>query len=108
MKRNLDQVMTDLDGKDFGDKATLKQVCFGAISTPMQGDDQIPLDKKMKQYSLLQKINAGGEVDLSAEDIALIKERGGKLFPILVFGRMVDALENEPALKVVPNEPAAS
>jgi len=103
MKRNLDVIMSDLDGKEFADKATLKLVCFGAISSPIQGDDQITIDKKMRQYSLLQKINAGGEADLSAEDIALIKERAAKLYPILVFGRLVDALESELQLKVVPD-----
>lgn len=99
MKRNLDQIMTDLDGKDFGDKATLKMVCFGAISTPMQEDAAIPMDKRLRQYALLQKINAGGEVDLTADDMVLIKERAAKLYPILVFGRLVDALESEPQLK---------
>mgnify|MGYP003394722859 CR=1 FL=1 len=106
MKRNLDQVMTDLDGKEFVDKATLKMVCFGAVSNPIQGDAEMPLEKKMKQYALLQKINAGGECDLSAEEISLIKERGSKLFPILIFGRMTDLLESEPGLKVVKGEPA--
>ena len=100
MKRNLEQLMTDLNGDEFGDKATLKMVCFGAVSTLMQGDEAIPLDKKMKQYQLLQKINAGGECDLSAEEIALIKERGSKLFPILIFGRMVDILEETPLAAV--------
>ena len=106
MKRNLDQIMTDLDGKEFGDKATLKMVCFGAISTSIDGDAAISLDKKIKQYALLQKINAGGEADLSAEDIALIKERAAKLYPILVFGRLVDALESEPGLKAVKGDAA--
>ncbi len=101
MKRNLDQVMTDLDGKEFADKATLKMVCFGAVSNPIQGDDALPMDKKMKQYALLQKINAGGVSDLSAEDIALIKERAAKLYPILIFGRTADLLESEPDLKSV-------
>ena len=50
---------------------------------------------KMKQYALLQKINAGGEVDFTAEDITLIKERAGKLYPILIFGRMTDMLEKD-------------
>ena len=103
MRRNLDRIMTDLDGKEFADKATLKLVCFGAVSTPIQGDDAIPMDKKLKQYALLQKINAGGEADLSAEEIALIKERAAKLYPILVFGRLVEALESEPQLKAVPD-----
>ena len=107
MKRNLDVVMTDLDNKEFADKATLRLVCFGAVSNPIQGDAEMPLDKKMKQYALLQKINAGGEVDLSAEEIALIKERAGKLFPILIFGRMTDLLESEPKLATVPKGESA-
>lgn len=106
MKRNLDQVMTDLDGKEFGDKATLKMVCFGAVSTPMQGDDQIPMEKKLKQYALLQKINVGGVVDLTAEEISLVKERASKLYPILIFGRLVDALEGDPKLESVKGDAA--
>ncbi len=103
MKRNLEQVMTDLDNKEFADKATLRLVCFGAVSTPMQGDDQIPMEKKLKQYQLLQKVNAGGEADLTAEEIALIKERAAKLYPILVFGRLIDLLEGEPLKAVKPD-----
>jgi hypothetical protein len=95
MKRNLDQVMTDLDGKDFQDKATLKTIVFNALASPMQEDSSMSIDKKMKQYALLQTINKGGEVELTAEDISLIKERGCKIFPLIVFGRMVEMLEQD-------------
>ncbi len=78
-------------------------IIFGAVSTPMQGDDQIPMEKKLKQYQLLQKVNAGGEADLTAEEIALIKERAAKLYPILVFGRLIDLLEGEPLKAVKPD-----
>jgi len=101
MKRDLNQVMTDLNGDEFADKATLKLMCFSALATPMQEDGAIPMDKKMKQYSLVQKVNAGGIIDLTAEEIALIKERASKLFPLIAFGRMVELLEAEPKLESV-------
>ena len=107
MKRNLDQVMTGLDGEEFEDKATLKQLCFGALSAPLDDDPRMPIDKKMKQYGLIQKVHKGGEVDLTAEEIALIKERAAKAFKnIIVFGRLVDALESEPKLEAVKGSAA--
>ena len=101
MKRNLDQPMTDLEGEPFADDATLKTICFAALAAQIHGDEAMPIDKKMKQYALLQTVNKGGVVDLTAEDIALIKERGNKIFPIIPFGRMCEMLEQDTGPEVV-------
>ena len=106
MKRNLDKIMTGLDGEEFADKATLKQLCFTALATPLDDDARMPIDKKMKQYGLLQRVHAGGDIDLTAEEISLIKERAGKMFQLVVFGRLVETLEAEPKLEAVPKESA--
>jgi hypothetical protein len=107
MKRNLDQVMLDLDGKSLGDKATLKTVCFSAMVAPLEGDQAMTVEVKMKQYALLQAINKGGVVELTAEDIALLKARAAKCLMLVAFGRLCEMLEqeyHEPAdLKVVEN-----
>lgn len=95
MKRNLDTPLVDFDGKAFGDGATLKTVVFTVLSTPMEGDDKMSLDQKMKQYALLQSVHKGGVVDLTAEEITLIKSRGVKMLGIIALGRMCELLETE-------------
>lgn len=106
-KRNLNQAMLDLDHKPFEDKSTLKSACFLALSQTLQGDGDLPLAQKMSQFDLLIRINAGGVVDFTSEEIALIKERARRFFPIIAFGVMCKLLEQEyvepPELKVVDN-----
>ena len=94
MKRDLDQKMLGLNGEEFSDKATLKTVVLTVLFTPAEGDDKIALNKKIEHYQLLQTINKGGVVDLSAEEITLIKHRAAKVpLSILALGRMCDMLE---------------
>ena len=95
MIRDLDQKMYDLDGKEFTDKATLKIVCFGALSTMIQGDETMTVANRMVQYSLLQKINKGGEADLTSDEIVMIKDRAAKLYPVIALGALVKALEKD-------------
>lgn len=95
MKRNLDQPLQTLDGNDFQDKATLKTVIFMALNTPVEGDDKMGVEAKMKQYGLLKTVHKGGIADLTAEDIATIKARGAKVMGLMAFGIMCDMLETE-------------
>lgn len=94
MKRNLDALILQLDGNPFEDKATLKTVVFMAVTTPLQADQHDSVDQKIRLYTLAQKVYQGGEVDLSAEDISLIKDRIGKVFNhVVVIGRAFELLE---------------
>lgn len=95
MKRNLDTPLLTLDGKPFDDNATLKSVVFMVLTAPMEGDDKMSVEAKMKQYGLIKTVHAGGVVDLTAEDITTIKARGAKALSMLAFGLMVDMLEKE-------------
>lgn len=95
MKRDFDQVMLDFDGKPFGDNATLKSVVFMVLSGQLEGDDKAPLDQRLKQYALVQKIHKGGVVDVSAEDITLIKTRAPKCLSLIAMGRLCEMLEQE-------------
>ena len=95
MIRDLDQKMYDLDGKEFTDKATLKTLCFGALSTFIQRDEDMKVADRMVQHSLLNRINKGGEVDLTSDEIVMIKDRAAKLYPIIALGALVKALEKD-------------
>lgn len=109
MKINLDQPILDFKGNPVlienskdKDPLTLKSAFFTALSEPAletnaQGQnvpEQLPADQKMRMYKLCNTIINGGEVDLSVEDIAFIKERVGKVFiSPLVYGRVSEILE---------------
>ena len=106
MKRDFDQAITDLNNDPFQDKATLKSVVFLVLNTPLEGDDRIPLDQKLKQFTLLQSIHKGGVVDISAEDIAFIKTRAARCpLSLIAIGRLCELLEKEyvppPDLRIV-------
>lgn len=95
MKRNFDLPLLELDGTPFADKATLKSVCFLMLTTPLQGDNDLPLDQRLKHYALVQAVHKGGVVDVSAEDIALLKARAAKCLSLIAVGRVCELLEQE-------------
>jgi putative N-acetylmannosamine-6-phosphate epimerase len=100
MKRDLDEAMRDLDGKPFADNATLKQVIFAAVTSQTQDDAAMPVAEKMMLYGLAQAVNRGGVVELTAEQIAVVKARIGKLYPVLVVGEAYRLLEQNSRLPI--------
>lgn len=95
MKRNLDTPILKLDGAEYADKPTLKLICFTAIAEPLPGDEKLTPVDKLKLYALAQKLHAGGVVDLSAEEIAQLKDRIGRGYSALVVGRAFELLEQD-------------
>ena len=87
--------MRDLDGKAFTDKSTLKDVACAALMAQIEGDQAITVDQKLKQFTLLQAVHKGGVVDISAEDITLLKTRAAKCLAIVAVGRLCEMLEKE-------------
>lgn len=101
MKRNFDIEIKNFDGTTMlvpssPDPAaplkalTLKDV---AVSSLNQGDG-LGADEKFSRFTLAMKIHAGGNVDVTAEEIALLKSVIGKApWTPLVLGRCFNALE---------------
>jgi len=91
--KNLDgQVMKDNDGKGNAVDATLKMAIVNAVLAPVQNEKGTD---KIKKYELAMKVHKNKEVDLTAEDISLIKERVGELFPPLIVGQVYNLLEGK-------------
>lgn len=91
--KNLDgQVMKDNDGKGNAVDATLKMAIVNAVLAPVQNEKGTD---KIKKYELAMKVHKNKEVDLAAEDISLIKERVGELFPPLIVGQVYNLLEGK-------------
>ena len=70
--------------------ATLAWVTSEALLRATEEKDG---QKKYQLYSLAMRVGNGGEVEVKAEDIALIKQKIGEQFAPLVVGRAFDLLE---------------
>ncbi len=88
--------MKDVDGEGKAVDATLKLAIVNALLAPAQNEKGVD---KVRTYELAKKVYSvdGDElVELSAEDITLIKEKVGETFPSpLVVGQVFDLLEQK-------------
>jgi len=99
----------DLNGKSFvddvkcpadqtgkrpcDDETTLAVIAMRALLAPYQDEQNLSGEDKFKRFALAMKIKDGGEVPVSAEDIALLKKLIGKLYTPLVVGRAFPLLD---------------
>ena len=84
------QVMMDNDGKGNAIEASLKILLVNAVLAPTEKELGV---EKVKKYELAKMIFKGGEVDLTAEDITLIKKQVGENFAPIVVGQVFEMLE---------------
>lgn len=93
MKLNPTLVLNTLDGeplKDGDTEVTLGQVCVIALLNPKDE----PGSKKAEKYELAIRIKmAVDEVDVSAEEVVLLKEVIGYGYNALVVGQVYRILE---------------
>jgi hypothetical protein len=102
MKIDFNRVLIDLTGEEISEsakepdkKATLKFITMQALMNNVRGDESLSGHDKFKQYELAQKVNTG-VVELTAEEIALIKERIGLAFHTAIIGPAYQLLEGMP------------
>ncbi len=96
------QKLKTLDGKDLKISETdvavdLKTVCIQALIGSTDNDQTIKPEKKIAYYTLAQKINEGGKVDIKSEDIADLKKLIGNnpIMNIVVVGQVYLMLEGK-------------
>lgn len=87
------KTMKDGDGQGNMIDATLKLAVVNALLAPIKGQESGV--EKVKKYELARKVYQNDEVELSAEDISLIKSRIGDMFPALVVGQCFEMLEGK-------------
>jgi hypothetical protein len=97
MKQSLDTPILDLAGERVpginGADFTLRRACQVAIGQNLPGDEQMDLHTKLQLYRLGQKVEAGGEADLTCEEVYLLKKRIGASFHFITVGRCFDLLD---------------
>jgi hypothetical protein len=95
VKVNFSQVLIDLEGSPIVDNG--KPVTLGAITaqallaadpnTPESGDD------KARAYDIATRVYRAGEVEVSVEDVALMKKKIGQFMTAIVVGQTFRMLE---------------
>ena len=93
MKVNFSAEITDLRGnpvKDGDENLTLGAVACSAMLAVMSTDQNLPSAEKVRMFRLAQKAADGGEVEVTAEDVVLLKDRIGTLYGALIVGRVYD------------------
>jgi hypothetical protein len=91
---NLTTSLTDIDGNEFQDKSTVKTAILGSLMNPLPGDETMVADKKVALFKLALKVNdTAADCQLTAEEVAMIKERVGKGYPPLIVGRVFQLLD---------------
>ena len=97
MRIDFSKELTDLEGNpiketiDENSKAiTLRKVCVNAL---MANEDKIEGTEKLKRYQLATKIQKG-TMEVSAEDITLIKSLVGKFYGTVIVGQVYEIFES--------------
>ena len=95
MKRNLDAQLLNLADQPFEPACDLLFVCSSAALGQLTGDETLSIDRKLALYNLGKKMRHGGVVDFTAEEISLLKDRIGRMFPVQLIGRAFEHLETD-------------
>ena len=104
MKIDVTQQLTELDGEPMVtgrrlcptcgqtvgeiEPMTVRLAATRALSLTFKGEENLPGDEKVAQFHLALKITDEDEPDLRVEDVALVKERVGKMYGQVIVGRM--------------------
>ncbi|MFA5406994.1 MAG: hypothetical protein WC307_06580 [Candidatus Nanoarchaeia archaeon] len=98
MEIDFNQTINDLDGKpipnELHEAVTLKSISRTALLN-MAPDEKLKPEDKVKRYDLAMKIYLGTKVDLTIEEIAMLKPIIGNSFGPLVVGRAYSMLEKK-------------
>jgi hypothetical protein len=98
MRIDFDSQLFNLDGSHLKDITTgkerdalLKTVCVNAL---LGEDKEDSGEEKLRRYRLGTRIYKGGVIEVTAEEVSLMKKLIGRFFPPLVAGQSLEMLEN--------------
>lgn len=96
MKLKINQVLQGVQEPlkdEKGNNLTFKLVAINSILRPMQNDDE---KVKVNKYEIYEKLrNANVEVELSVDDITLLKKCIGLVQPQLIVGQCFKMIEGK-------------
>jgi hypothetical protein len=97
---NFTHEIKQLDGKSIPglggkEKTTLKDVAVDALLAQFQDEQNLSGEEKCKRYVLATRIYGNDEIELTVEEVALIKKLIGRGFSPLVVGQAYSMLEGK-------------
>jgi len=97
MKVLLTKKFVDLDGaeiKNEKDEAfTLRDALISALMATYEGEKDLPGKDKLERYNLAIRIKRDEEINLSSEEIVLLKRLVGMAYGVLIVGQVYEELE---------------
>ncbi len=95
--KNFDIALKDIHGDDIieGDKPALMRTAVVNALMGTIANENIPGEEKAKRYDLGLKINKGGDIDLTVEELATIKKLVGANFGTLVVGQVFNFIDSD-------------
>lgn len=123
MRINVLEVIKDYEGKDFtatienpnwkaGDPpqdrmkeepVTVRKICMTALNAVLDGEKQTGLEKT-KIFQISSKLYGSSEVDFTEEQLEFVKERVGKVYNALCYGRICQILEGQGQVIMPPHQ----
>ena len=101
MVKNLNKTFKNVDGTEIVDPQTkdvikLSVICINALLTPREDDNKLSGVDKVKRWKLAQEIySKPEEIDLSAEDVTLLKDLIAKSYGTVVTAQAWEMLEEK-------------
>lgn len=104
MRINFDLELKTLDGQPVVEPAptaddpqavrpvTARSIAVNALLGEYR-DDRSDGEEKLRRFSLARRINAGGDVEIKAEEVSLVKRLVGLAYPPLAVGQVYELLE---------------
>lgn len=94
------KVLLNEDDKELKGKNekpfTLKDACFQSLMATFPDEQALAGEEKFKRYELYQKIKAAPDpVEISAEEVSLLKKLVGKAYGPLIVGQCWNMLEGK-------------
>lgn len=95
MKVDFSRKLSNLDGSIADDAPSLSEVVLKALLEDLRGDEVQSGKDKFDRALLAQRIHqSDGEADVTAEEVAMIKDRVGRAYPPLAVLRAWTILES--------------
>lgn len=105
MKVNFDTVIRDIHGEPITVQVGAASVPLTLAHTACEALLHLKQDEsgadKARGYRLAMKIVSGGEHDVEAEEVVLLKTKIGEIYAPIVVGRAYDALEQRNGIELL-------
>jgi len=97
MIKNFDANILDVSGKEIlenGNPTPLKRIVVDALYSSAPDDVHINGEEKLKRALLAKKIFKGGDIEITTDDLIMIKKLCGERCSTLAYSQIHDVLES--------------